>query len=127
MQKFVDGKLVPMTETEITEREAEQARDEADALPQWRSSASIPKGVFCERLMDAGILTPAEAVLAAQGGWPAKFDAALSALPAIDAARAQMKWAAAVTVRRNHPTLAALAKLAKLTDAQVDALFAGPK
>lgn len=99
------------------------APDPAAAIDTWRATASIARGPFCLNLMAAGILPPAEAVLAAKGEWPATFAAAITGLTEAQAAAAQIDWASATTIRRNHPMIATLAAQAGLADAQVDALF----
>lgn len=91
----------------------------------WRGTASVPRGLFCTNLMAAGVLPPPEAVAAAKGEWPATFDAALASLTDIEAAAAQIEWAGATSIRRNHPMITTLAALAGMTDEQVDGLFGG--
>lgn len=98
--------------------------DKAKVLTDWRATAVTTRTKFCIAAKRAGVLTAAEAILAAQGGWPASFDAALSSLPVnIDADEAQIVWAATTEVRRNDPVLVAVASAKVLTPDQIDGLF----
>lgn len=105
----------------------EQAAAAAAELADWRVSAFVSRQEFCIALKRAGVLPGAEAVSAAKGDWPATFNAVLPTLAGagIDADEAQITWASATVIHRNHPMIAALAAAAGLTDAQVDALFGG--
>lgn len=121
--KLVNGERVEMTEEEAAAFEASRVLDPAAELAAWRGQASLPRTTFCANLLAAGILPPAEAVEATKGNWPATFDAALVSLTETEATLAQIEWAGATTIRRNHPMIATLAALAGLTETQVDALF----
>lgn len=92
-------------------------------LDAWRAGAAVSRTEFCLALKRADILPASEAVAAAQGNWPATFQAVLTNTPEIDADEAQIIWAGAVDISRNHPLIAPLQVAASLTDAQVDALF----
>lgn len=89
----------------------------------WRATASMPRGAFCSALIDAGVLPPSEAIAASRGEWPATFVRALDGMSEVAAAKAEIEWATATTIRRNHPIITMLAAFSKMTDAQVDALF----
>lgn len=86
-------------------------QEEADATtaPDPRPAASLDRAAFCKALRRLGVLTPAEAVIAAQGGWPASFAAFTAALPADLAADAQIDWAAAANIHYAAPLLQQLA------------------
>lgn len=101
--------------------DAEKAAD----LSARRIRANLSRQDFCLALKRAGILPPAEAIAAAKGDWPATFNAALPglALRDVDADEAQIIWASATRIMRNHPLIGALSAAAGLTDIQVDALF----
>ena len=88
-----------------------------------RQNLSMTRGAFCLGLVGAKILPAAEAIDAAKGGWPATFAKALAGLSDTEKVGAQIEWATAQTIRRNHPLIAMLAAAARLSDAQVDALF----
>lgn len=85
-----------------------------------RLTAELEKGPFCIRLMELGVLPPAEAALAARGEWPATFAAYMASLAPADAARAEIEWATVSRVRYDHPMLKALA-LMNTGDDQVQA------
>lgn len=93
------------------------------ALRNWRDTATLTRRQFCLACLQAGLLTPDDAVTAASGGWPASFDAALAGLSAMEVAAAKVEWAAVSTIRRNAPLLVAVQAVAGVTDAQLDALF----
>ena len=92
-------------------------------IEEIRAGASLDLGPFCMALVGAGILPAIEAIDAAKGNWPATFNAALAGLSDAERVGAQIEWASAQRIRRNHPLIAMLAAAANLTDAQVDALF----
>jgi hypothetical protein len=117
--KVIDGKRIPLTPQEIAEWEAEQP----DALTHWRATHAMPVDEFCIACHGAGLLSEADAELAATGGWPAAFDAFIAALPFADRVRARRKWAGTKHVRRNDPLLAQIAAAAKVTPEQLDALM----
>ena len=88
-----------------------------------RAGASLDLIDFITALVGAGILPPADGIDAAKGNWPATFAAALAGMPDAQKVAAQIEWAAVQRIRRNHPLIAMLASAARLSDAQVDALF----
>lgn len=73
-----------------------------------RPNAALDRAAFCKALRREGILTVAEAVLAAQGGWPDVFSA--FGLTDDEEADAQIDWAAATEIRYHDqlPQLLAL-------------------
>ncbi len=98
--------------------------DPVDELALWRQSARTTRTEFCVAAKRLGMLTPDEAILAAQGGWPQSFSDALNSLPVeIDAAEAQIVWAATTEVHRNDPVLNAVAAAKGFTPEQIDNLF----
>jgi hypothetical protein len=123
MQKYVNGALVVMTPAEVTAFQDGQKVDPAKALADWRATASMSRLQFCWALAAAGILPKPEALASAKGEWPATFSAALSGMTADQEFGAQLEWATATTIRRNHQMIAMLTKPANLTPEQVDALF----
>ena len=96
------------------------------ALILWRETAEIERGYFCMNLAMAGILPPDEAIDAAKGGWPVTFNAALDDLSAQDLLGAQIGWATAQKISRNHKLVIKLGPMAHLEEWQVDALFTAP-
>ena len=94
-----------------------------DPVIAWRETAALEKGEFLVACVSFKILPEAEAIDAAKGNWPATFAALFAGLDAATALKTQIEWATVASVRRVHPIIGALAAIAKLTDAQVDALF----
>lgn len=99
------------------------AEEKAANLAAWRETATLTRRQFCLACLQAGLLTPDDAVTAASGGWPSSFDAALAGLSAMEVAAAKVEWAAVSTIRRTAPLLVAVQAVAGVTDAQLDALF----
>lgn len=99
------------------------AEEKAANLAAWRDTATLTRRQFCLACLQAGLLTPDDAVTAASGGWPASFNAALAGMSAMEVAAAKVEWAAVGTIRRNAPLLAVVQATAGVTDAQLDALF----
>lgn len=92
----------------------------AQVLADRRANAELTRAQFCLALYRAQILTAADAISAAKGGWPSAFSGALSGVAGEEA---EIVWGAVSTVSRTHPLLATMQAFATLTDAQVDALF----
>lgn len=65
--------------------------------PDPRLSAALDRAAFCKALRREGVLSIADAVLAAQGGWPDVFSA--FGLTDDEAADAQIDWAAVKEIR----------------------------
>lgn len=76
--------------------------------PDPRLKATLDRASFCKALRRESVLTVAEAVLAAQGGWPDTFSA--FGLTDDEEADAQIDWAAATEIRYHDqlPQLLAL-------------------
>lgn len=94
---------------------------------------TLSREAFCVALIEAGILTEAEAVDAALGAWPPKFEPALQGKPLVEQLTIKNLWRETKTVARDAALfldlLAFYAGAMKLTDAQAealgDAIFAG--
>jgi hypothetical protein len=121
--KMVNGVRVELTDAEIAEMAANEAESEANRLPEWRSKATLSRREFCIAAYRAGLLSEADAVLAAKGEWPASFDAALVGLPTNVVTEAKIEWASVSEIRRSAPLLATVQATAGVTDEQLDALF----
>lgn len=124
------AKMVSMKTGSITEVEVQlPVIDPAEVLAQWREVRVVSRADFLTAAKRAGILTQAEAVLAAKGDMPAAFqaiiDGAVTAeqLTQQEAEDALILWAGLSEVRRNHPLIALFAAGMGYTDAQIDALF----
>lgn len=83
----------------------------------------VTRTQFCLAVKDYALLSPQDAITAAAGGWPAAFTAALSAMPGVDATDAQIVWAAAQEIHRNHPIIIALQSYLQWTPGQMDDFF----
>lgn len=90
---------------------------------QWRETASLDRRGFCIWLLRAGVLTAAESVAAARGDWPQAFSDALAGLPENVQAEAQIEWATAVNIRRNHSLLEMLRQRAGIPHEVLDEAF----
>lgn len=99
------------------------AQEIADNLTKARANAVLTRQQFCTNCYTAGLLSKDDAVLAAKGGWPAAFTAALSGLTEEEQAVAEIEWASVQTVRRNAPLLAVVQASSSVNDAELDALF----
>lgn len=97
----------------------------SQAIYDWRTTARLERGEFVAALLDAEILSGAEAIQAAKGDWPDTFGSALATLP-VDPVKAQVQWGAATSVARLNPLFLAVlgfyAATHGLTDAQAEAL-----
>lgn len=114
------------TAEQITDAEVIRTTTVSDIpVDDLREGMQMPRGQFCIALASAGVLPAAEAIEAAKGNWPATFNAALSGLSNGENIAAQIEWATAQTIRRNHPLIAMLADMAGLSHVQVDSLFGG--
>ena len=78
-------------------------------LADRRASAFQSKRAFLLAVMAESVLTPDDAVFAAQGGWPTSFDAFLAGMNSADRARAKISWAGASEIYYSDPLLQALA------------------
>ncbi len=97
----------------------------APGIERLRLGVSLTRQEFCLALKRAGVLTGADAIKAAKGDWPSTFDAALPMLAAagVDPDEAQITWASANIIERNHQLVGLMASVSGLSDVQVDALF----
>lgn len=96
---------------------------ESERLAAWRDSVTLSRRQFCLACLQAGLLSPDDAVIAARGDWPASFNAALAGLSEMEVAAAKVEWAAVSVIRRNAPLLAVVQATAGVSDAVLDALF----
>lgn len=92
-------------------------------VEEWRETASLDRRGFCIWLLRAGVLTAAESVAAARGDWPQAFSDALAGLPENIQAEAQIEWATAVNIRRNHDLLEMLRQRAGIPHEVLDEAF----
>lgn len=97
--------------------------DQSSQIEQWRETASLDRRGFCIWLLRAGVLTAAESVSAARGDWPQAFSDALAGLPENVQAEAQIEWATAVNIRRNHDLLEMLRQRAGIPHEVLDRAF----
>jgi hypothetical protein len=75
-------------------------------------------------LAQAGLITEAEALAAAQtGAVPAVIDAFFSTLPSAQQTAARITWATMTQVERHHPLIQGVIDAQLATAEQVDALF----
>lgn len=100
-------------------------RTEDELLEEQRAEAQLTRQQFCIALKRAGILSGPDAIEAAKGAWPSTFNAALPQLETmgVDADEAQIVWASANWIERNHPLMLVMMQVAEMTDAQVDMMF----
>lgn len=96
---------------------------ESEQLATWRDSATLTRRQFCLACLQAGLLTPDDAITAAKGDWPTRFDMALAGLTELEIAAAKVEWASVSAVRRNAPLLAVVKTTAGVSDSQLDTLF----
>ena len=92
-------------------------------LAEWRSKATLSRRQFCIAAYRAGLLSEADAVLAAKGEWPASFDAALVGLPANVVTEAKIEWASVSEIRRSAPLLETVRQSAGVTEDVLDTMF----
>jgi hypothetical protein len=88
---------------------------DAGAVP-----SSVPRGAFLVAAAAAGFISEATAEEAADGTWPAAFNALLSGLNAQQRVIAKANWSTASNIRRDAPLLAQIAS--KVPGADADAL-----
>lgn len=121
--KLVNGERVELSASEVKEAKKERQARLARQHEKWRETVTLSRKAFCVACFRAGLLSPEDSVVAAKGGWPPSFDAALASLPKDKRVEAQIEWAAVTEVRRNAPLLD-MVKLHKgVSDEQLDALF----
>lgn len=93
------------------------------ALQAAREAASLTKPEFIVGCMSVGLLTPAEAEEAAQGGVPAPFQQAVDALPPYEQTLIRVIWPTATQIDRLDPLILALADGLGVSEHTLDALF----
>lgn len=98
-------------------------REQASPREQWRETASLDRRGFCIWLLRTGVLTADESVAAARGDWPQAFSDALAGLPDNVQAEAQIEWATAANIRRNHDLLETLRQKAGIPHEVLDEAF----
>ena len=96
---------------------------EDNILKEWREGANTSREAFCMACFKAGILSSDEAVIAAQGVWPASFDNSLVDFTDSQIVEAKIQWACTNTVQRNSVLLEKLRTANGLTHDAIDALF----
>lgn len=99
------------------------AEELAAKLAEWRYNATLSRRQFCIAAYRAGLLSEADAVLAAKGEWPASFDAALTGLPANVVTEAKIEWAAVSEIRRSAPLLETVRQSNGVTEEALDTMF----
>jgi len=110
-----------------------QIVDEDQAPADLPVAQELSREAFCVALINAGILTEAEATSAALGAWPAAFEPALDGKSLVEKLTAKNLWREVRTVPRDAPLFVDILAFYKsangLTDAQAeamaDAIFAG--
>lgn len=95
----------------------------AKKLADRRAVAFLTKLELLTATVTSGILTPAEALVAAKGEWPGPLLDFLEMLTEEQALQVQLEWAALVQVDRMHVFILTLASWMSLPDATVDAMF----
>ncbi len=98
-------------------------RDEAVMRAEWREGATLSKSDFCLAIAKLGLVSPSEAVLAAQGGWPESFSNALSDMPQDAQVASQILWAGCTEVKRTNLLLRELQEFANVPDETLDTMF----
>lgn len=78
------------------------------ATPISPPAPELSREAFCVALIEAGILTEAEATEAALGVWPSKFEPALTGKSLVEKLTIKNVWQATKTVPRNAPLFADL-------------------
>lgn len=76
---------------------------EVAEIPPHTVLAPLTREAFCVALIGAGILTEAEAIDAALGTWPPKFEPALMGKPLVDKLTIKNVWRDTKTVARDAP------------------------
>ena len=116
--KYVSGQWV--RKWTVRDKTAEEL---AEKLTRWRQGATLSRRQFCIAAYRAGLLSEADAVMAAKGEWPASFDAALVGLPANVVTEAKIEWAAVSEIRRSAPLLETVRQSAGVTEGVLDTMF----
>lgn len=95
----------------------------APTLTEQREKASMNKIEFCIKFNELGVLPDAELIEGVSGGFPTTFADAIAHLSLAEQARIRGSWAMKEAIDRNSATLAFMAGLMSVTDAQLDEAF----
>ena len=121
MKKSLNGVLVDLT---VSDKAHLAALNDASAiLAEARERASIPKARFCMGLVGLGILTPADAIAASRGNWPAAMSDFLGYLTEDQSMMVQIEWASETQIWRNHVFVLSIASFKDIPPDTVDELF----
>jgi hypothetical protein len=119
MKVTVGGDVVLRDATPAEVAEIEAVRNAPPPVP-----SAISRRQFLIALMQAGLITDAEALAAAKTGEvPAAIDAVFARLPPEQALAARITWATMTAVERDHPLIQAVIDAKIATAEQADALF----
>lgn len=88
-----------------------------------RATAKLFRTDFVLAAHAAGLLSDADAELAARGEVPAVLTAAIAGNTDLEKVQFKIIWGGLLEVNRNHPLIGIVQTYMSLTDAQVDALF----
>jgi hypothetical protein len=119
MKVTVGGDIILRDATPAEVAEIEAVRNAPPPVP-----SAISRRQFLIALMQAGLITDAEALAAARTGEvPIAIDAMFARFPPEQALDARITWATMTVVERRHSLLDAMVQLGLVTDAGFDALF----
>lgn len=99
------------------------AADKEAALMYARGAATLSKADFLIAAVRVGILSKADASLAAAGQLPTAFASVVETWPEETQFEVGIKWAALTRVDRMHAFINALAAALGITDEQLDTVF----
>jgi hypothetical protein len=117
--KLVDGVLVPLSDADLAQWQADQAIVAPPTVPAAISFRQLILG-----LLGSGFLTAEQALAAAESrARPPQLEAIIATLPEDAALAARITWATIAEARRGDPLFAALIAAGHATEAEVDALF----
>jgi hypothetical protein len=117
--KLVDGVVVPLSDADLAQWQADQASVAPAAVPAAISFRQLILG-----LLGSGFLTAEQALAAAESrARPPQLEAIIATLPEEAALAARITWATIAEARRSDPLFATLIAAGHATEAQVDELF----
>ena len=117
--KLVDGALVPLSDADLAQWQADQASVAPPTVPAAISFRQLILG-----LLGSGFLTVEQALAAAESrARPPQLEAIIATLPDEAALAARITWATIAEARRTDPLFAALITVGHATVEQVDELF----
>lgn len=93
-----------------------------DEMQMLRAVTSLTKAQFIEGCMSVGILTPEEAIMAANS-IPPSFEPIIAALPPYEQTIARIQWPTVTIIDRMNPLILAIAAGAGISEETLDALF----